>query len=188
MKQLKSALLTYIVLVIITGILYPFIVFGFGQILFPDKANGSLISVNGQIVGSSLIGQNFSGQKYLWSRPSATTDYPYNAMASGGSNLGPSNPQLFDTIKSRVQSLGATSMYPVPVDLVTASGSGLDPEISVAAAYFQIERIAVSRGLTAAVVKEMIDNNASYPFLGIFGEARVNVLAVNLALDNSGAK
>jgi K+-transporting ATPase ATPase C chain len=183
MKQLKSALLTYIALAVITGVFYPFIVLCVGQVLFPDKANGSLINVNGQIIGSSLIGQNFSGQKYLWPRPSATSDYPYNATASGGSNLGPTNPQLFETIKSRVQILGATSMYPVPVDLVTASGSGLDPEISVAAAYFQVDRIAKSRGISAAVVKEMIDKNASYPFLGIFGEARVNVLAVNLALD-----
>ncbi|HLX52294.1 MAG TPA: potassium-transporting ATPase subunit KdpC [Aquella sp.] len=183
MKQLKSALLTYMVLVIITGIFYPFIVFGFGQMLFPEKANGSLITVNGEVIGSELIGQNFSGQKYLWSRPSATSDFPYNAMASGGSNLGPSNPQLFDTIKSRVQSLGATSMYPVPVDLVTASGSGLDPEISVAAAYFQVDRIAKSRGLDSVVVKNIINKNVSYPFLGIFGESRVNVLKVNLALD-----
>lgn len=183
MKHLKSALLTYIVLVIITGIFYPFVVFGFGQMLFPNKANGSLISVKGQIVGSSLMGQNFSGQKYLWSRPSATTNYPYNTMASGGSNLGPSNPQLLETIKTRVQSLGATSMYPVPVDLVTASGSGLDPEISIAGAYFQVDRIAKARGFDSAIVKDLIDKNASYPFWGIFGEARVNVLAVNLALD-----
>ena len=183
MQQLKPALITFLFLSLITGIIYPLVVLGFGQTLFSHEANGSLIEVNKQLVGSSLIGQNFRSNKYLWSRPSATSDHPYNALASGGTNLGPSNPQLIDSIKARVESLGATSMTPVPIDLVTSSGSGLDPEISIASAYFQMARIAKARGISQDAVEDIINKYAQSPILGFFGEARVNVLQVNLALD-----
>ena len=183
MKQLKPALITFIVLTILTGVIYPLIVFGFGQAFFPYEANGSLVTYNGKVIGSTLIGQSFTDKRYLWGRPSATGDHPYNPLASGGSNMGPSNPQLLNAVTARVNDLGATPMNPVPIDLVTSSASGLDPEISIASAYFQIVRIAKARGISGDVVENIINRNAKYPLLGFIGEPRVNVLQVNLALD-----
>lgn len=183
MQQLRPAILTFILLTIITGIIYPFVVLGIGQILFPKEANGSLIKINDTIIGSSLIGQNFSSDKYFWGRLSAASDHPYNGLSSGGSNLGPSNPQLLENVKARVQLLGASSMTPAPIDLVTSSGSGLDPEISIASAYFQMARVAKARGLSQDVVENIINKYAKFPIWGFLGEARVNVLQINLALD-----
>lgn len=183
MKQIKQSVMAFIVLTIITGLIYPIIVTGVSQLLFSYQANGSLIKIDNQIRGSELIGQNFSSDKYLWGRPSATGNYPYNAMASGGSNLGPTNPQLFSTVKDRVAKLLAINNNPVPIDLVTSSGSGLDPEVSIAAAYFQMSRIAKARNMTGDQVEKVINMYAKYPIWGIWGTPRVNVLQVNLALD-----
>ena len=184
MKHFRPAIMAFFLLAIITGIVYPLLVTGISQVLFPYQANGSLLKVNGQLIGSELIGQNFTQDKYLWGRPSATGDHPYNALASGGSNLGPSNPDLLAAVKDRVTKLNATAMNPVPIDLVTSSGGGLDPEISIASAYFQMARIAKARGLSQDNVEDVINKYAKYPLFGILGEARVNVLQVNLALDN----
>ncbi len=183
MQQLKSALITFIVLTIITGVIYPLIVFGFGQTFASYEANGSFITVNGKVIGSALIGQGFTDNKYLWGRASATGDHPYNPLASGGSNLASSNPELLKAVVDRVNALGANVITPAPIDLVTSSGSGLDPEISIAAAYFQIKRIAKARGVSEDNVEDIINKNAKYPLLGFIGEPRVNVLEVNLALD-----
>jgi K+-transporting ATPase ATPase C chain len=183
MQQLKSALMTFILLTIITGVIYPLAVFGFGQLFVPYEANGSLIRQNGQIIGSELIGQSFTENKYLWGRPSVTADHPYNALSSGGSNLGPSNPDLLKAVTDRVNNLGANAMTPAPIDLVSSSGSGLDPEISIASAYFQIKRIAHARGMSEDKIEDIINQNAKYPLWGFIGEPRVNVLKVNLAMD-----
>lgn len=188
MRQLKPALMAFILLTIITGVIYPLLVTGIGKALFANEANGSLVEVNGQVIGSTLIGQDFHNDKYLWPRLSATSDHPYNALASGGSNLAPSNPQLLQNVESRVAALGATAMNPAPIDLVTSSGSGLDPEISIAAAYYQMARIAKARNISQDVVENIINQYAKYPLLGFLGEARVNVLQVNLALDSYGVK
>ena len=208
MRQLWRAIRAFVILSIITGVIYPLVVMGISQALFPHQANGSLITVNGQMIGSELIGQNFSLDKYLWGRISATSDHPYNSLASGGSNFAPvdtqlidqlmakderplssgsnfapSNPQLIAEVKGRLTQLKPSLEAIVPIDLVTSSASGLDPEISVAAAYFQMERIAKARGMTVNQVQDIINQYANYPLLGIWGEARVNVLKVNLALD-----
>jgi len=183
MQQIKSAVITFIVLTILTGIIYPLIVFGFGQVFASYEANGSLVTVNGKIIGSTLIGQSFTDNKYLWGRPSATGDHPYNPLASGGANLGPSNPDLLNAVTDRVNTLGANAINPAPIDLVTSSGSGLDPDVSIASAYFQIKRIAKARGISEDSVENIINKNAKYPLLGFIGEPRVNVLEVNIALD-----
>lgn len=184
MKQFKPALMTFLLLTLITGVVYPVVVTVLGRMFFQSQANGSLIRVDGEVIGSTLIGQDFSESQYLWSRPSATGDHPYNPMASGGSSLGPSNPALLEQIKQRTINLGASPMTPAPIDLVTASGSGLDPEISIASAYFQMARIAKARGISQDQVENIINKYAQNPILGVWGEARVNVLLVNLALDN----
>jgi potassium-transporting ATPase KdpC subunit len=184
---LRPALLLFVVLTAITGVVYPLAVTGLAQALFPQQANGSIVKVDGKAVGSELIGQQFTSPRYFWGRLSATGPYPYNAAASGGSNLGPLNPALTDAAKARIEALMAAdpgNAAPVPVDLVTASGSGLDPEISLAGAYYQAPRVAKLRGLPVARVRALIDGHAARPWLGVFGEPRVNVLALNLALDN----
>jgi K+-transporting ATPase ATPase C chain len=155
-------------------------------VAFPNQAAGSLVLVEGRAVGSRIIGQSFSDRKYFWGRPSATTPQPYNALASGASNLGPLNPALTDAIKLRIAALKAadpTNTRPIPVDLVTASGSGLDPDISIAAALFQADRVARVRGLDSTVVRALIMKNSRGRLGGVLGEPRINVLELNLALD-----
>jgi K+-transporting ATPase ATPase C chain len=171
---------------VLTGVVYPFAVTGLAQLLFHDQAEGSLALVDGNAVGSRVIGQSFSDPKYFWSRPSATAPQPYNGIASGGSNQGPLNPALTDAVKARIDALKAadpTNTRPIPVDLVTASASGLDPDISIAAAQYQAARVARVRGLEPATVQSLIDAHAHGRLLGFLGEPRVNVLELNLALD-----
>ncbi len=187
-SALRPATLLFVVLSVITGLLYPLVVTGIGKAVFSEQAAGSLIIENGKLVGSALIGQNFSSPKYFWGRLSATSPQPYNASASSGSNLGPLNPVLTDNIKARVDALHAAdpdNHAPIPVDLVTASGSGLDPHISPAAAAYQAARVAKTRGIDKAKVDQLIAQNTEGRQLGIFGEPRVNVLKLNLALDQS---
>jgi len=182
----RPAVVLFLLMTAITGIAYPLLVTGMGQVLFPSQAGGSLIERNGKAVGSSLIGQPFDDPKYFWSRPSATTPQPYNGTGSTGSNLGPLNPALADAVKSRIDALHAAdpgNESSIPVDLVTASGSGLDPDVSLAAAYYQATRIARVRGLTAKSVGQLVASHAKGRVLGLFGEPRVNVLELNLALD-----
>ena len=182
------ALRMLVVLTILTGVAYPLLVTGIAQVAFPHAANGSLVTVDGKIVGSELIGQPFDDPKYFWSRPSATSPQPYNGMASSGSNLGPRNPALADAVKDRVKALrdadpGNTA--PVPVDLVTASASGLDPDISIAAANYQAHRVARARGRSDAEVAALVEAATVPRFAGELGEARVNVLALNRSLDKA---
>ena len=187
MKTLiRPAITLFVLLSIITGLLYPLLVTGIGQALFPKQAAGSLIEHDGKRVGSRLIGQNFIDPKYFWGRPSATAPQPYNAAASSGSNLGPLNPALKDAVDARVQALRAAdpgNTRPIPVDLVTASASGLDPHISPAAANYQIARVARARGLTPETVRNLVAQHTEDRQWGIFGEPRINVLELNLALD-----
>jgi potassium-transporting ATPase KdpC subunit len=186
-SMLRPTVVLFVLLTALTGFVYPLLVTSIARVAFPDEAGGSLIVRSGKPVGSRLIGQSFSEPKYFWSRPSATAPQPYNGTASGGSNLGPLNPALTDGIKVRIAALQAASpgnRAPVPVDLVTASASGLDPEISVAAAQYQSERVARARGLRAAVVQSLVAKYTQGRLWGILGEPRVNVLALNLALDD----
>lgn len=186
LDELRPALLVFLFLAVLTGVLYPLAITGIAQGLFPHQANGSVVLRDGKPVGSALIGQAFSDAKYLWGRPSATGPMPYNALASSGSNLGPLNPALGEAVKGRIEALRAAhpgQTGAVPQDLVTASASGLDPHISPAAAQWQAQRIADARGLPLARVQELIAAHTEAPSLGLLGEARVNVLAVNLALD-----
>ena len=186
LKQLKTALILLGVFTVITGIIYPLFITGIAQALFPRQANGSLIEENGAVVGSELIGQPFSDPKYFWGRLSATAPFPYNAAASSGSNYGPSNPALLDAVQARIDALKAVdpdNKTPVPVDLVTSSGSGLDPDISVAAANYQVARVARYRGLSEMQVNELVRKYTKGRQFGILGEPRVNVLKLNLALD-----
>ena len=183
---MRPALMFVALMTLLTGVLYPAAITGLAQLLFPSQANGSLVVVDGTVRGSRLVGQPFSAPGYLWSRPSATGPTPYNGAASSGSNQGPSNPALHDAVVARVGALRAadsTLTGPVPVDLVTASGSGLDPHISVAAATVQVPRIARARGMAPEAVQAVIAAHTEQRFLGVFGEPRVNVLLVNLALD-----
>ncbi len=186
-KQLRIAIITTVSFTVITGVVYPLAVTGLGQLLFPGKANGSLIKEKGKIIGSELIGQPFTDPKYFWGRLSATGPYPYNAGASSGSNLGPLNQALLDGAKKRVADLKAAdpqNTQVIPVDLVTASGSGLDPNISVAAALYQVDRVARSRNLTKEQVRSLVNQRIEGRQLGFLGEPRVNVLMLNLALDD----
>lgn len=187
---LRPAASVFALLTAITGLTYPLVVTGIAQAAFADVANGSIVVVDGQAVGSSLIGQAFTAPKYFWSRPSATGPMPNNAGASSGSNLEANNPVLIDAVASRIAALRAAdpgNPAAVPIDLVTASGSGLDPEISLAAAAYQAERVARARGLDPATVRSLIDRHAVRPWQGVVGEPRVNVLLLNLALDAAGA-
>lgn len=184
---LRPALTLFVVLSLITGLLYPLLVTGVAQTAFPHQTNGSLITQGGKTVGSELIGQSFTEPGHFWGRPSATAPMPYNASASGGSNLGPTNPALADAVKARIEALRAANpgnTQPVPVDLVTASASGLDPHISPAAAAYQAERVARARSLPVAQVQALVQQHTENPWLGLLGEPRVNVLALNLALES----
>lgn len=185
-KMLYPSVILLIVMTVLTGMAYPLLITGIAQSVFPDQANGSLIWKNGRPVGSRLIGQHFSENKYFWSRPSATSPYSYNAAASSGSNLGPTNPTLTDQVKDRIARLKVAdpeNPLPIPVDLVTSSASGLDPHISKAAADYQIGRIARVRNLPKEKLQELVKKYATYPRFGFLGEPKVNVLELNLALD-----
>ncbi len=186
-EYLRPALLLLLVFTVITGIAYPLLITGIAQAVFPHQANGSIIQRHGKAVGSELIGQQFSSAKYFWSRLSATSPEPYNASSSSGSNYGPLNPSLLDAVKGRlVQLHGVDSIngQPVPVDLVTASGSGLDPHISIAAALYQVPRVARARGRSEDEVRKLVGEFTEKRDLGFLGEPRVNVLRLNLALDD----
>jgi len=180
-----------LVLTLLTGVVYPLLVTGIGAVLFRHQAGGSLVVRDGRVVGSELIGQPFSGPGYFWSRPSATGPVPYNAASSSGSNLGPLHPALADSVRVRVEALRASDASlsaAVPIDLVTASGSGLDPHLSVAAALTQAPRVARARGLDPAAVVRLVEGAVAPRTFGVLGEPVVNVLALNLALDSAGAK
>jgi len=184
--HLRPAIVSLLLFTLITGVLYPLIVTGIAQVVFPWRADGSLIERDGQLIGSELIGQSFTDPKYFWGRPSATTPYPYNAAASSGSNLGPMNPMLEEAIRTRIEALQSAdpgNTAPIPVDLVTASASGLDPHISVAAAFYQISRVARERGMSEDQVRALVEQQIEDPQFGILGETRVNVLQLNLAMD-----
>lgn len=185
-RDLIAAVVLFLLLTVITGVVYPGLVTGAAQIAFREQANGSLIVRDGKPIGSALIGQPFSDPKYFWSRPSATGPQPYNGLASSGSNQGPTNPALADAVRQRVGALRAAdpgNTAPVPIDLVTASASGLDPHVSPASAHYQIARVARMRGLDEAKLRALVAAHTEPRQLGVFGEARVNVLQLNLALD-----
>ena len=191
-SQLRPAFFMLLILTLITGVIYPLAVTGIAQVVFPHQANGSLIMANGKAVGSELIGQQFDNPKYFWGRISETGTFPYNAFnaenltASSGSNFGPLNPALTDMVKARIDALKAadpSNTLPIPVDLVTSSGSGLDPHISVAAALYQVHRVASARRLSEADVQSLVEKNTEGRQFGFLGEPRVNVLKLNLALD-----
>jgi potassium-transporting ATPase KdpC subunit len=187
---IRPALVLFSILTLITGLAYPLAVTGIAQLAFPHEANGSLIEKEGRIVGSALIGQSFSSNRYFWSRPSATLPFPNNAMASSGSNHGPLNPALTENITARLHALrkdNLTSTEKVPVDLVTTSGSGLDPHLSVAAVYYQAQRVAHERGLAMENIHKLIQQHVEAPDVGLFGPERINVLKLNLALDKIAA-
>ncbi|MYM76105.1 potassium-transporting ATPase subunit KdpC [Duganella sp. FT134W] len=193
-SPLRPALTIFAALTLVCGVIYPLAVTGIGQAAFADQANGSLVSVNGKTVGSTLIGQAFTSPQYFWSRPSATAPMPNNAAGSGGANQGPTNPALIDAVKGRIDALhaadaavGVSNTAAIPVDLVTASASGLDPEISLAAARYQAGRIAAARRISSEQVLALIDREQQKQWFGFFGEARVNVLTLNLALDQAAA-
>jgi K+-transporting ATPase ATPase C chain len=189
MKTLiRPLIVMFAVLAAVTGLAYPAVITLVGQVVFPAQANGSLVEKDGKVVGSALIGQSFDAPQYFWGRLSATTPMAYNAANSGGSNLGPLNPALSDQIKARIAALkdaGTDVSKPVPVDLVTASASGLDPDISPAAAAYQVERVAKARHLPVDVVAKLVADNTAGRQFGVLGEPRVNVLKLNLALDTA---
>jgi K+-transporting ATPase ATPase C chain len=187
LSHVRAAVVSLVVFTVVTGIAYPLVITGIAQLVFPHQATGSLIVKDGKPVGSTLIGQPFDDPKYFWSRPSATSPFGYNAGASAGSNLSPTNADLIKTVQGRVDALRAAdpgNTAPVPVDLVTASGSGLDPDISPAAALYQVGRVAKARKLDEAVVRSLVAQYTQGRQFGLFGEPRVNVLTLNLALDS----
>jgi K+-transporting ATPase ATPase C chain len=187
-SHLRPAIVVFSALTLICGVIYPLAVTGIGAAAFPAQAAGSIVEVNGKAVGSSLIGQSFSSPRYFWGRPSATGPMPNNAAGSGGSNQGPNHPALLDAVKGRIDALKAADPFntlAIPVDLVTASASGLDPEISLAGARYQAGRVAAARKMTAEQVLALVDSLQQKQYLGFFGEPRVNVLALNLALDRA---
>ena len=190
-KLLRPAISLFVVLTLITGVVYPAVVTAIGGVAFSDQAKGSLVRRDGQVVGSSLIGQSFSDPRHFWSRPSATSPMANNAANSGGSNQGPLNPAQVDAVKGRVEALRKAdpgNAAPIPVDLVTASASGLDPHISVAAAEYQVARVARERGLAPDAVRAAVARHTEGRQLGFLGEPRVNVLALNLDLDGGGPR
>jgi potassium-transporting ATPase KdpC subunit len=185
--HIRPALMMFLIMTVLTGLVYPLAITGLAQLFFPEQANGSLIVRDGRVIGSQLIGQYFDDPAYFWSRPSATSPFSYNAAASSGSNLGPTNPALFDAVRARVAALRAVDPgndSPVPVDLVTASGSGLDPHISPAAALYQVKRVARVRSLDESTVQALVTQYTEGRQLGFLGERRVDVLQLNLALDS----
>lgn len=186
-SKFRPALIMLLVMTVITGAIYPAVVTGIAQVIFPSQANGSLIEQDGKAVGSALIGQPFSDPKHFWSRPSATSPYPNNASSSSGSNQGPLNPALTDAVAGRIKALrdaDPENKAPVPVDLVTASGSGLDPHISPAAALYQVARVARARKLDPDVVRQRVEQHTEGRLFGLLGEPRVNVVELNLTLDS----
>ena len=198
LNQLRPAIMMMVLLTIITGIAYPLAITGIGKAVFPAQANGSLITQDGKVIGSSLIGQNFAGEKYFHGRPSATTEtdpndatktvpVPYAADNSTGSNLGPTSKALIDRVKGDMDTLKSQSDRPVPVDLVTTSASGLDPDITPAAAEFQIGRVAKARGMAPEALRDLVQHSTEGRTFGVLGEAHVNVLKLNLALDAASA-
>jgi potassium-transporting ATPase KdpC subunit len=191
MRALNVAIRMTIVLTVLTGLIYPIVMTGIATVVFPSQARGSLLTHNGRVVGSSLIGQGFSGAGYFHSRPSAAGDKGYDASASSGSNLGPTNKALIEAIKSRLKAVieenPGTTPGQVPIDLVTGSGSGLDPQISPAAAELQVPRVAKARGFSEDQVRQLVEQNTSGRWMGIVGEPGVNVLQLNLALDDAAS-
>lgn len=184
--MIRNTFMSLLLFTLLTGIIYPLVVTGIAQVAFPHQANGSLIMKNGKPAGSSLLGQEFSDPKYFWGRLSATSPYPYNGGSSSGSNLGPSNPDLMKAVQGRVDALHAAdpgNSAKLPVDLVTASGSGLDPHISMAAAEYQVHRVARVRGIDENSVRALVSAHTQGRWLGVFGEPVVNMLELNLALD-----
>ncbi len=186
--MIKNSLIALLFFTILTGIVYPLAVTAIAQLVFPRQANGSISVKNGKAVGSSLIGQEFNDPKHFWGRLSATTPYPYNGGSSSGSNLGPNNPDLVKAVQTRIDALHSAdrgNTEQIPVDLVTASGSGLDPHISLAAAEYQVRRVASAREIDEAQVRHLVARHSEGRWLGLFGEPVVNVLELNLALDNA---
>ena len=185
-RLIRPAVSLLVLMTILLGIVYPLVITGVAKVTFPRQAEGSLIYKDGKLIGSTLIGQNFTDPKYFWGRPSATTPQPYNGLASSGSNLGPLNPALLDAVKANVKALhdaDPDNRQPIPVDLVTASASGLDPDISPAAAHYQAARVARARNLALAPVETLIKTHERGRLFGLIGERRINVLELNLALD-----
>lgn len=190
LKQMRIAILLLLLMTILCGIVYPLAITGIANLAFPKEANGSIITKNGQLIGSELVGQYFTDTKYFWGRPPAASLVPYAVLGTGGSNLGPTNPDLYNNIQQRIAALNAVSPNQndlIPIDLVTASASGIDPEISPLACYYQIPRVAKARGLTTDAVEALVLAHIKDRQFGFLGEPRVNVLQLNLALDDLAA-